>query len=84
MAFKEDESFLLFLTMGAVGSAVAWRELEKLGHTIVELDRGGGGNKLWATKLKRQRPPDLLCTRCGTRFEVRAKSNIEIRMSHVS
>jgi len=82
MAFKEDASFLRFVTMGAVGARRAAASLEGHGHRIVELERYCTSNKIWATKIKRLRVPDLLCTRCGRRFEVRAKSDLAIRMSH--
>lgn len=33
-------------------------------------------------KIKRLRVPDLLCLKCGTRVEARAKTKLEISMSH--
>lgn len=81
MGFKVDESFIRFLTMGALGTRAAWSLLEGAGHHIIELERYSSTNKIWSTKIKRLRVPDLLCVRCGTRFEVRAKSKPEIRMS---
>ena len=38
-------------------------------------------NKIWATKIKRLRIPDLICLKCGRRIESRAKSKLEIKMS---
>jgi hypothetical protein len=39
--------------------------------------------KIWKqVKIKRLRVPDLLCLNCGTRFEARAKTQLEISMSH--
>lgn len=81
MAFKEDASFLKFVTMGATGTRAAMRTLAQQGHRPVELERSAASNKIWRTKIKRLRLPDLLCVECGCRFEVRAKSNLEIKMS---
>ena len=39
-------------------------------------------NKVWQTKVKRLRLPDLLCVRCGLRVEARAKSKLGIVLSH--
>ena len=82
MAFKDDTSFLRFITMGALGARIAARLLAQCGHRIVELERYCTSNKIWSTKIKRLRVPDLLCIRCGRRFEIRAKSDLAIRMSH--
>jgi hypothetical protein len=82
MAFKDDASFLRFVTMGALGAQRAAAALEAHGHRIVELERYCTSNKIWATKIKRLRVPDLLCIRCGRRFEIRAKTELAIRMSH--
>lgn len=39
--------------------------------------------KIWKQiKIKRLRVPDILCLSCGTRFEARAKTQLEISMSH--
>lgn len=82
MAFKADESFLDKITMGAVGTRAVWKYLEEdLGHHIIELERYSSSNKLWATKVKRLRVPDLMCVECGQRFECRAKSKLGIIMS---
>lgn len=82
MGFKTDSSFLQFLTMGALGTKQVVRELQGLGFQPIELERYSTSNKIWATKIKRLRLADLLCVRTGLRAEVRAKSNLEIRMSH--
>lgn len=81
MGFKVDSSFLRFLTMGALGSRQVIAELRGYGYEPIELERYCTSNKIWATKVKRLRLPDLLCVRTGMRFEVRAKSNLMIRMS---
>ena len=39
-------------------------------------------NKVWQTKVKRLRLPDLLCIRCGLRIESRAKSKLAVVLSH--
>ena len=83
MALKQDEDFLRFLTMGAAGTAAILDVLNiRHGHRMVELERYSTANKIWLTKLKRLRLPDLLCLDCGIRVEVRAKSTLAIRMSH--
>ncbi len=81
MGFKANESFLRFLTMGAVGVRSAISHLRTAGFEPVELERYCTKNKIWATKVKRLRLPDLLCVRTGLRVEVRAKSDLKIRMS---
>lgn len=82
MGFKADTSFLRFLTMGALGTRHVIEELEAAGFRPVELERYSTSNKIWSTKIKRLRLPDLLCVRTGLRVEVRAKSKLEIKMSH--
>jgi hypothetical protein len=82
MAFKQDEDFLRFLTMGAAGSAALARHLqEECGHRMVELERYTMANKIWGTKVKRLRLPDLMCVDCGLRVESRGKSKLEIKLS---
>ena len=81
MAFKVDASFLRFLTMGALGVRRVASELEDRGFEPIELERYCSSNKIWTTKIKRLRLPDLLCARTGLRIEVRAKSDLKIRMS---
>lgn len=83
MALKQNEDFLRFLTIGAAGAASVIDVLSRdHGHRAVELERYATANKLWATKIKRLRLPDLFCLECGARIEVRAKSDLAIRMSH--
>lgn len=81
MGFKVDTSFLRFLTMGALGVRQVAKELANRGFEPIELERYCGSNKIWATKVKRLRLPDLLCIQTGMRAEVRAKSDLKIRMS---
>src|ERR1700758_78409 len=81
MGFKVDSSFLRFVTMGARGVHRVAAELKQRGFEPIELERYCGSNKIWATKVKRLRLPDLLCVRTGLRVEVRAKSDLKIRMS---
>lgn len=82
MGFKEDADFARFLTLGAHGAVIIKRDLEQHGHDIIELERYAMGNKVWSIKVKRLRIPDLLCIRCGRRFESKAKSKLEIKLSH--
>ena len=81
MAFKVDASFLRFLTMGALGARRVMQELEARGFQPIEFERYSTSNKIWATKIKRLRVPDLLCVRTGLRVEVRAKTDLKIKMS---
>ncbi len=81
MGFKVDASFLRFLTMGALGVRRVAVELKDRGFEPIELERYCTSNKIWTTKVKRLRLPDLLCIRTGLRIEVRAKSDLKIRMS---
>lgn len=83
MGFKEDADFARFVSMGAVGAAaVAFDLSDEHGHRMVELERYAMANKVWQTKVKRLRLPDLLCVRCGLRVEARAKSKLGIVLSH--
>jgi hypothetical protein len=81
MGFKVDSSFLKFLTMGALGVRKVAVELRAMGFEPIELERYCASNKIWATKVKRLRLADLLCVKTGLRVEVRAKSDLKIRMS---
>lgn len=81
MGLKADTSFLRYLSMGAIGVRQTINQLRATGFTPIELERYCGSNKIWATKVKRLRLPDLLCVRTGLRLEVRAKSDLQIKMS---
>lgn len=81
MGFKTDTSFLRFLSMGALGVRQTIKQLRDAGFEPIELERYCGSNKIWMTKVKRLRLPDVLCVRTGLRVEVRAKSDLKIRMS---
>jgi len=81
MGFKVDTSFLRFLTMGGLGVRRVAADLKERGFAPIELERYCTSNKIWATKVKRLRLPDLLCVRTGLRAEVRVKSDLKIRMS---
>lgn len=83
MGFKEDADFARFVAMGAVGAAVAADVLrERYHHEPIELERYAMANKVWQSKVKRLRLPDLVCTRCGLRVEARAKSKLAVVLSH--
>lgn len=81
MNFKADWSFLEKISMGAVSSKEVIWQLNSCGHQIIELERYSTSNKIWSTKIKRLRLPDLICLKCGRRIEARAKSNLDVRMS---
>lgn len=81
MGFKADTSFLRFVTMGATGARRTMALLRAAGFAPIELERYATSNKIWATKIKRLRLPDLLCVRTGLRVEVRTKSDLTVKMS---
>lgn len=82
MGFKEDADFAHFVSMGATGTAAVGLDLRQHGHRPVELERYAMSNKVWQTKVKRLRLPDLVCLHCGLRIESRAKSKLGIVVSH--
>ena len=67
--------------MGAAGARQVMSQMTAAGFQPIELERYCTSNKIWTTKVKRLRLPDILCVRTGTRIEVRAKSDLKIRMS---
>lgn len=80
---KPDSSYFRKIALGAVGGRHVARDPERLGHRIVELERGVMETKLWKhVKRKRVRIPDLVCELCGLRVESRAKTKTELSMSH--
>jgi HEAT repeat protein len=82
-AFKTDESFLEKIAIGATGTRQVFADLEHQEHAPLELERGSMSFKIWkAIKIKRIRLPDILCLRCGHRWESRAKTRMTITMSH--
>jgi hypothetical protein len=81
MGLKEDAKFARYITMGALGAKHVASDLTQHGHLIVELERYAMANKIWTTKVKRLRMADLVCLRCGRRFEAKAKSNLEVKLS---
>ena len=81
MGFKTDTSFLRFLTMGAAGVRSTLKAMADIGFQPIELERYCTSNKIWSTKIKRLRVPDILCVRTGVRVEVRSKSDLKVRMS---
>jgi hypothetical protein len=71
------------IAIGATGTRRTFEDLGRQGHNPVELERGSMSFKIWkAIKIKRVRVPDILCLRCGHRVESRAKTKVEITMSH--
>lgn len=67
--------------MGALGARRVSELMTRAGLSPVELERYSCSNKIWSSKVKRLRLPDLLCVRTGLRVEVRAKSKLTIKMS---
>ena len=82
VSFKDDRTFVKYLTAGAAATrAIADDMAGRLGHSPVDLERQTMTNKLWATKIKRLRVPDLICASCGTRVEARGKSRLLVAAS---
>ncbi|MCN9240104.1 hypothetical protein NGF19_04740 [Streptomyces sp. RY43-2] len=82
MGFKEDADFARFLSMGVYAADAITQDLEhNHGHRIIELERYAKANKVWQTKVKRMRLPDLMCVSCGRRFESKGKTKLEIKLS---
>ena len=82
-SFKTDESFLEKISIGAVGTKKVFDHLDAQGQRPVPLDRGSMSFKLWKSiKIKRLRVPDILCVASGICVESRAKTKLEISMSH--
>lgn len=82
-SYKTDESFLEKIAIGATGTRRVFENLQEHDHQPLELERGSMSYKIWkAIKIKRVRVPDILCLRCGHRVESRAKTRLEITMSH--
>jgi hypothetical protein len=82
VGFKEDADFARFVSMGAVATDAVRTDLKRYGHAAIELERYAMANKVWQTKVKRLRLPDLVCTRCGLRIESRGKSQLGVILSH--
>lgn len=82
MGFKSDREFLRNVSIGAIGTRKVAELMRAGGFRIIELERYSGSNKIWATKIKRVRVPDLLCLKTGIRIESRAKSDLKLTMSH--
>ena len=82
-AFKTDVSFLEKISAGATGTTQVFVDLKKQDHSPIELERGSMSFKIWKKiKIKRVRVPDILCVRCGIRVESRAKTDLQVTMSH--
>ncbi|GGZ94291.1 HEAT repeat domain-containing protein [Streptomyces echinoruber] len=82
MGFKEDADFARFLSMGVHAADAITQDLERNhGHRIIELERYAKANKVWQTKVKRMRLPDLMCVSCGRRFECKGKTKLEVKLS---
>jgi hypothetical protein len=82
VGLKEDADFARFVSMGAVATDAVRNDLKHYGHEVIELERYAMANKVWQTKVKRLRLPDLVCARCGLRIESRGKSQLGIILSH--
>jgi hypothetical protein len=82
-SFKSDDSFLEKISIGAIGTRRVFEHLRQQGHTPIELERGSMSYKIWKSiKIKRIRVPDILLLNANRRVESRAKTALEITMSH--
>jgi hypothetical protein len=82
-SFKSDDSFLEKISIGAVGTQQVFNDLRQQGHNPIELERGSMSFKIWKDiKIKRIRVPDILLLNSNRRIESRAKTKLEITMSH--
>ena len=82
-AFKTDEEFLTYISMGAAGVRRVIQNLEAQGRRPLLLERGSNDFKLWKrARIKGLRVPDILCVDTGRRIESRAKRAFEISASH--
>jgi hypothetical protein len=82
-SFKSDDSFLEKISIGAIGTRQVYKNLRGQGHTPIELERGSMSFKIWKSiKIKRIRVPDILLLNSNQRVESRAKTKLEITMSH--
>jgi hypothetical protein len=82
-SFKSDDSFLEKISIGAIGTRQVYENLRAQGHTPIELERGSMSFKIWKSiKIKRIRVPDILLLNSNQRVESRAKTKLEITMSH--
>lgn len=82
-SFKTDESFLEKISIGAIGTQKVFKNLREQGFHPIELERGSMSYKIWKKiKIKRIRVPDILLVDNGIRIESRAKTKLEMTMSH--
>jgi hypothetical protein len=81
MGLKSDLDFLRNVSLGALGCALVMQDLARSGLRPIELERACTSNKMWKTRFRGHRVPDLLCVKSGIRFEVRGKGTLCIRMS---
>ncbi len=80
--YKDDSTFLRFLTMSFVGEVAAIELMRKYGHEFEFDGYGAGSTEMFKDALlKKKRTPDLICSLCGQKLEVRAKSVLKIAMS---
>jgi hypothetical protein len=82
MGFKSNDKFVRYATIGAEAANAVRADLKLHGHEAMELERFAMSNKVWQTKAKRMRLPDLLCAKCGLRVESRGKTKLGIIVSH--
>lgn len=83
MHWKSDEEFETKLAMSSAGEVASIGIMAAHGHQFEFDGYGAGSIEVFKDlALKRLRTPDLMCTRCGQKLEVRSKSNLMITMSN--
>lgn len=81
--YKDDDTFLQYLTMSFVGENTAIELMKPFGHQFEFDGYGAGSREMYKDEfLKQRRTPDLKCKHCGQKLEVRAKSALKVAMSH--
>src|ERR1700759_1030138 len=82
-AFKPNDDFLAFVSMGAIAARQVEVNLRSQGRQPLSLERGAMDFKLWkAIRNKGFRVPDFICVDTGRFVESRAKKDFEISSSH--
>ncbi len=80
--YKDDSTFLRFLTMSYVGEVAAIELMAHYGHEFEFDGYGAGSREMFKDEiLKKKRTPDLICKLCKQKLEVRSKSHLAVRMS---
>ena len=80
--YKSNEEFVRYLEQATIATKIIEKVLKNLGHDVRELEYGVFMPVVFKLLPKGARVPDLVCVKCGRKFEVRSKKKLEISMSH--